>query len=116
MTCLEHDGSRNHVWKHFEGQVILYLDQMTSCIVACTRVCINVGTAFGKVSRTLRTQKFTALAICFITLITILISLYIFFFLCVLQTYCWLEHNLEYGIFSNQCKKLDTCLQNCCHG
>jgi hypothetical protein len=47
-----------------------------------------------------------------VAIIFIIISLYVFFFLCVLHTYCWLEHNLEYGVLSNQCKKLHRCLQN----
>jgi hypothetical protein len=48
-------------------------------------------------------------------IIFIVISLYIFIFLCVLHTYCWLEHDLEYGILSSQCQVVDECLDYHCN-
>ena len=45
-----------------------------------------------------------------IAVMFILISFYIFFFLCVCNMYCWTELDMKYGLLTSQCEAVDNCL------
>ena len=43
----------------------------------------------------------------------ILVSFYIFFFLCVCNMYCWTELDMKYGLLTSQCEAVDDIILEC---